>query len=185
MAEAWATAFPDLPMGKLDAALTDYRRADRYRIIDAPIPVPDPPLSVRPMADAEVHALWATLFETATAPGVAPEDAAAKNEIARALSADPGNVDALAGRFFWFPETAPPELGDHRWGALELRRSALAHLGRCREADELGAAIQALAPEAASGARRREQGSEGMTCARTTAGVKPPVPPAGPAPPAP
>ena len=105
--EAWSTALPDLPPSKLDDALDHYRSTGGYKTEVWKVQIPAPAISVRVMADAEVHAVRARLFETAAAPGVAPEHAAAQAQIGEALDADASNVEALAMRLFWFPALAP------------------------------------------------------------------------------
>jgi Tfp pilus assembly protein PilF len=108
-ADAWALALPDLPPSQLDAVLEEYRRAGQYTAWQLAVPVPEPVLAVRVMADAEAHAVRALMFETGAAPGVAPDRAAAQSETAEALAADPTNVEALAFRFFWFSKNARPD----------------------------------------------------------------------------
>ncbi|HLK93797.1 MAG TPA: hypothetical protein VKZ18_28150 [Polyangia bacterium] len=221
-AEAWAAALPELRPADLDVTLDGYRRSDRCHILRLPVQVSEAQISVRLMADGEVHAVRALLFETSMAPGVMPDHSAAQSEVAESLRVDSTNVEALAMRFFWFSNGPRPEersalaaralaahpdawlawfmqaasagdettrrtalaraiaigreqpelltalasvdaragrwdqvldlatkaskIGDHRWSALELRMLALAHLGRCQEAEDLAIAVQALAP---------------------------------------
>jgi hypothetical protein len=112
-AEAWASAMPDLPPEKLDAALDAYSRSGEYAAGGVALRVPAPTISVRVMSDAEVHATRALLFETAVDPGVAPDTDAAKREVAEALAADATNASALAIRFFWFtPKDQHAERGE-------------------------------------------------------------------------
>jgi Tfp pilus assembly protein PilF len=119
--EAWPEVFPDLPPEKLDSELDSYGGGGKYAAGELAVSVPAPAIAVRVMTDAEAHATRALLFETAAAPGVAPDHESAKREIAAALEADASNVDALAMRYFWFTPREAPE------GADVARRATAAH----------------------------------------------------------
>ena len=121
-AEAWSAALPDLPPSKLDDVLDQYRSTGGYKTEAWKVQIPAPAISVRVMADAEVHAVRALLFETAAAPGVGPDRAAAQAQVGEALDADASNVEALAMRLFWFPALALP-----RDRAGVAQRAAAAH----------------------------------------------------------
>lgn len=79
---------------------------------------------------------------TALAKGLAlaPHQAPLLTEMAR--------LDAAAGRWneSLLFSTKATSFGERRWRGLRLRMEALAHLGRCAEAGNLAAALQALAP---------------------------------------
>jgi hypothetical protein len=79
---------------------------------------------------------------TALAKGLAfaPHQAPLLTEMAR--------LDAAAGRWdeTLLFATKATNFGERRWWGLRLRMEALAHLGRCSEAGNLAAALQALAP---------------------------------------
>jgi hypothetical protein len=82
---AWATALPDLPPSKIDAALHDWLATGRHRVWHFHVALQTATIAQRALGDGDVWAARA-LLETAFHPSEVAAD------VARALAADPTNV---------------------------------------------------------------------------------------------
>jgi hypothetical protein len=87
---AWTRSFPGLSFEKLDDELTAYLRRHVFKIATARFKVPEIKSKTRPLAEAEVHGLFASLH---AAMG---NKADAEAEVKQALRLDPTELHALA-----------------------------------------------------------------------------------------
>jgi tetratricopeptide (TPR) repeat protein len=107
--EAWTVAFPNLTPAQADVELFQYISHGGYNVFTAKLP---PPAAVAPkeeaLRSADVHALEAKLMFAAGASrqdGRAERLAQAREELAKALVEEPGNLAALELSF----DSAKPE----------------------------------------------------------------------------
>jgi tetratricopeptide (TPR) repeat protein len=92
---AWASAFGDVSPEELEHQFRSYVRQSYLARVEVPYQKPPPalPSSIRPLSDAEVHVLWAKLYDWR-----GPGEVAAERELARAAATAPDDVDLRLAR---------------------------------------------------------------------------------------
>jgi hypothetical protein len=98
--KAWAGAFPDVNLDRLQLDLDEYARSGQYRVAHLPVAPWRGTTTARTLSDAEVHGLRAFMYVAVRPPGEGPMLERARAEVAEALREDPGQPEAAAVRYY-------------------------------------------------------------------------------------